>query len=257
MSKLPRKPFNGTWLIVLGWLASLVWVSHDLDLSFQTLLSGWRDMLEYFSRYAKPDFSQAPYYGKLLCETLATAFWATFIAFVLGVCLAPFAARNFTPNKFCHRISREILNALRAIPDMLLAMLFVAAIGLGPLPGVLAMGLHTAGFLGKFFAESLERIDPGVLDAISSTGASKFQLVIFAGWPSILREVFGYTLYIIDRNIRIGAVLGMVGAGGIGVALNDAIRAFNYPEAAALIIILLLTILAFDYLSTSVRGKLA
>jgi len=127
---------------------------------------------------------------------------------------------------------------------------------MGPLPGALALGIHTAGFLGKFFSESLERVDGGVYEAVSATGASRLQVVMYAGWPSILREALGYTLYIFDRNVRMAAVLGLVGAGGIGLALHDTLRMFNYNESAALIIVILVTILIIDYLSTWLRGKL-
>jgi phosphonate transport system permease protein len=170
--------------------------------------------------------------------------------------LAPFAARNLTPNKATYRLAREVLNFLRAMPDLLLALIFVAALGLGPLPGALALGVHTAGFLGKFFAESLERVDKGVIEAVQATGASRSQVVMYAGWPSILREAIGYTLYIMDRNVRMASVLGLVGAGGIGLALHDTLRLFKYGESAALIVVILTVILAFDYFSTWMRGKL-
>ena len=167
-----------------------------------------------------------------------------------------FAARNFTPHPSLYYISREFLNFTRALPDLLLALIFVAAIGLGPLAGALALGIHTAGFLGKFFAESLEQIDKGVCEGVAATGANFPQMVMYAGWPSILREALGYVLYIFDRNVRMAAVLGLVGAGGIGLALHDTLRLFNYDQAAALILIILLTILVIDYLSAWLRKKL-
>jgi phosphonate transport system permease protein len=191
-----------------------------------------------------------------MMQTIATALWGTLVALVFAFLLAPFAARNLTPNKATYRLAREVLNFLRAMPDLLLALIFVAALGLGPLPGALALGVHTAGFLGKFFAESLERVDKGVIEAVQATGASRSQVVMYAGWPSILREAIGYTLYIMDRNVRMASVLGLVGAGGIGLALHDTLRLFKYGESAALIVVILTVILAFDYFSTWMRGKL-
>jgi phosphonate transport system permease protein len=191
-----------------------------------------------------------------MMQTIATALWGTLVALVSAFLLAPFAARNLTPNKATYRLAREMLNFLRAMPDLLLALIFVAALGLGPLPGALALGVHTAGFLGKFFAESLERVDKGVIEAVQATGASRSQVVMYAGWPSILREAIGYTLYIMDRNVRMASVLGLVGAGGIGLALHDTLRLFKYGESAALIVVILSVILAFDYFSTWMRGKL-
>ncbi len=253
---LPKRPFNPTPVWLSAWLALLWVIVYDLDLSFDTLLSGVQDIFEYFSRYRTPNFSDISRYVALLAQTLATALWGSALAFVVAALLAPFAAHNLAPNAATYRIARELLNFMRAMPDLLLALIFVAALGLGPLPGALALGIHTAGFLGKFFAESLERVNGGVYEAVAATGASRMQIVMYAGWPSIQREVLGYVLYIFDRNVRMAAVLGLVGAGGIGLALHDTLRMFNYDQSAALIIVILVTILLIDYLSTWLRGKL-
>ena len=253
---LPRRPFNPAPVWLSAWLAVLWLIVVDLDLSFETLVYGVEDMAEYFSRYGDPDFADLSRYLELLAQTIATAVWGSFMALVAAFALAPFAARNLTTGPKAYRIARELLNFMRAMPDLLLALIFVAAMGLGPLPGALALGVHTAGFLGKFFAESLERVDPGVVEAVRAAGASPVQVVMYAGWPSILREALGYTLYIMDRNVRMASVLGLVGAGGIGLALHDTPRLFNYDESAALIAVILAALLAFDYLSTWLRGKL-
>jgi phosphonate transport system permease protein len=254
--ELPRKPRNPlpvwvTAVLVILWL--IVW---DLDISFETLAYGVDDMAEYFSRYGQPDFNQLSRYLQLMGVTLATAFWGTVLALIVAFFLAPLAARNFSPNALSYRLAREALNFMRAMPDLLLAMIFVATLGLGPMPGALALGVHTAGFLGKFFAESLERVDQGVCEGIAATGANFPQLVMYAGWPSILRESLGYTLYILDRNVRMASVLGMVGAGGIGLALIDTLHLFNYNQASTLILVILVTILTIDYTSAWVRKKL-
>ncbi|MEW5904402.1 MAG: phosphonate ABC transporter, permease protein PhnE [Pseudomonadota bacterium] len=253
---LPKKPFNPTPVWLSAWFAVMWLIVVDLDLSFETLWYGGEDIAEYFSRYGTPDFSDLSRYVALLGQTLATALWGSALAFFVAVLLSPLAAHNLAPNAFVYRCAREALNFMRAMPDLLLALIFVAALGLGPLPGVLALGLHTAGFLGKFFSESMERVDPGVYEAIAATGASRLQVVMYAAWPSIQREALGYTLYIFDRNVRMASVLGLVGAGGIGLALHDTLRMFNYDESAALIIVILSTILIIDYLSTWLRGKL-
>lgn len=253
---LPAKPRNPFPVWIACALVILWWIIWDLEISFEILAYGVSDMAEYFSRYGQPDFSELSRYLELLGVTLATALWGTAIAFVIGFMIAPFAARNFTPHPSLYYISREFLNFTRALPDLLLALIFVAAIGLGPLAGALALGIHTAGFLGKFFAESLEQIDKGICEGVAATGANFPQMVMYASWPSILREALGYVLYIFDRNVRMAAVLGLVGAGGIGLALHDTLRLFNYDQAAALILIILLTILIIDYLSAWLREKI-
>ena len=238
-------------------LVGLVWVlGAQLDISPKTLIYGWQDILEYFSRYTSPDFSKVPSYVQLMLQTVAMGLWGTVLAFVLGFLIAPFAARNLSPNAFTYNLARESLNFMRAMPDVMLALIFVASLGLGPLPGALALGIHTAGFLGKFFAESLERVDKGRYEALDAVGAGFSQKLMYAGWPSILREMTGYTLYILDRNVRTGAVLGLVGAGGIGIALYDTLRMFNYSQSAALLILLIVTIMLLDRLSNFIRSKL-
>lgn len=256
LTKLPSKPYNPLpiWAVsTLGVLWLIVW---DLDISFEVLAYGFQDIAEYFSRYVNPDFTNLSRYLILMGITLATALWGTVLALLVAIVLAPLAARNFSPNPLAYRLAREALNFMRAMPDLLLALIFVAALGLGPMPGALALGVHTAGFLGKFFAESLERVDKGVCEAIASTGANYLQRVMYAGWPSILREALGNLLYIMDRNVRMASVLGLVGAGGIGLALHDTLRLFDYDQSAALILVILATILMIDYASSWLRGRL-
>lgn len=253
---LPPKPPNLVPVWVTAVLVLLWLIVRDLDISFETLAYGVDDMAEYFSRYGRPDFSNLSRYLHLMGITLATAFWGTVFALLVAFILAPLAARNFTPNALSYRLAREALNFMRAMPDLLLAMIFVATLGLGPMSGALALGVHTAGFLGKFFAESLERVDRGVCEGVAATGANFPQMVMYAGWPSILRESLGYTLYILDRNVRMASVLGMVGAGGIGLALVDTLHLFNYDQASALILVILSTILIIDYTSAWLRKRL-
>lgn len=255
-SVLPPRPRNPTPVWIVATLAILWLIVVDLEISFEALAYGVADIGEYFSRYGQPDFSDLSRYLALMGITLATALWGTAFALVVAFFLAPLAARNFSPNAVTYRIAREILNFMRAMPDLLLALMFVAALGLGPMPGALALGVHTAGFLGKFFAESLERVDKGVCEGIASTGANFPQMVMYAGWPSILREALGYVLYILDRNVRMASVLGLVGAGGIGLALHDTLRLFEYGQSAALILVILATILIIDYASAWLRRRL-
>lgn len=254
---LPPKPKNlfPVWLsAILAMLWLIVW---DLALDFQTLIYGIEDMGEYFGRYGAPDFSNLSGYLYLMLQTLAIAFWGTVLAFIVAILLAPFAARSLSPSRYSYRIARELLNFMRSMPDLLLALIFVTAIGLGPLPGVFALALHTAGFLGKFFAENMERVPAGKYEALAAVGAGFTQIVVFAAWPSILKEAIGNTLYIFDRNVRMASVLGLVGAGGIGLELHDNLRLFRYDEASALIIIILVVIMAIDNLSSWVRKAMS
>jgi phosphonate transport system permease protein len=256
-SLIPKKPQSRLWLWVALYFGLLWWIAVRLDITFENLLTSYPDLIEYLSRYGHPDFSDLHKYLGLMGQTIALALWGTFLAFIAALILAPFAARNLSPSKWCYRTSREILNFMRAMPDLVLTILFVAALGLGPLPGVLALGVHTAGFLGKFFSESMERVEPGIYEGLASTGAGFMQVVAFGGWPSVLREVAGQTLYIFDRNVRMASVLGLVGAGGIGMALHVSLQLFEYRQASALILVILATLIALDYASGWLRRKIA
>ncbi|MEE2002099.1 phosphonate ABC transporter, permease protein PhnE [Alkalimonas sp. MEB108] len=253
---LPGKPKEwfplwATLIVAAVWLMAI-----DLEINLQTLIWGMQDMGEFISRFTSPDFSRWKQYLSLMGATLAMAFWGSAIAFIISFVLAPLGARNLSPHPVIFRLVREFFNFCRAMPDLLLALILVSAIGLGPLPGILALGISTSGFLGKFFAESLERVPAGRYEALASVGAGYLQTLMYAGWPSVLREMTGYTLFILDRNVRMASVLGLVGAGGIGTALSTALRTFNYDRAAAMIIVLLVTILLIDYLSAWLRRRL-
>lgn len=254
---LPQKPFNWIPLLLIALVIAVVSIVRYLELPPGELIQGFSDIVDYLSQYTTPDFSDGLNYLGLMGQTVAIALWGTALSFTLSIFLAPFAAKNLSPHPVIYQAVRELLNFLRAMPDLLFALIFVAALGLGPLPGVFALGLHTTGFLGKFFAESMERVNPGVYEALQATGASLLQIVMFAAFPSILQEIAGYTLYIFDRNVRVATVLGLVGAGGIGLELNAQLRFFEYNKSAALILIIMATIIVIDYGSSWLRKRLA
>ena len=249
----PPRPLALWPLYLIVAVAAVLGISRHLNIDVQALLWGAEDMAEYLSRFRTPEFSGFTHIAKLMAETLAIAVWGTAIAVFLAVILAPLAARNLSPHPIVYYTVREALNGLRALPDLLFASIFVAALGLGPLPGVLAIGFHSTGFLGKVLSEILERVDAGNYDAMRSVGANFPQLVMWAGWPSVLQEAIGYTIFLIDRNVRVAAILGLVGAGGIGMELTVAFRLFQYDRAAALVLVVLAVIVTIDYFSDWAR----
>ena len=254
---LPPAPRNWIplWIsLAILLIGAMIW---HLGLSFASVLTGIDNIFEYLSRYLNPDFTDWQRYLLLMVQTLAIALWGTVLAFVTSFFLAPLAAHNLSPHPIIYRLTRELFNFMRAMPDFMLALIFVTAIGLGPTPGILALGVHTSGFLGKFFAESMERVTPGIYEGVRSTRANLPQVVILAAVPSILPEMAGYTLYIFDRNVRMASVLGLVGAGGIGLELHDNLRLFRYNESAALILVILGSIVAIDYLSSWIRRRIS
>ena len=246
-----------TYLFILSFGATLIFVVIDLDISFIKLFS---DSSKYFgdifSRMMPPDFSNFKNLIYAMLETIEIAFLGTFIAIALSIPVGLLSARNIAPNYFIFLIARIITIFFRAIPEFIIAMILVIAIGFGAIPGVLALGIHTMGFLAKFYAEDIEHINKGPVEALRSSGASKRQIISFAVIPQIIPSFVANNLYILDRNIRMATMLGIVGAGGIGYELQSAFRMFEYPKVSAIIIIIFITIYIIDNLSSYIRSKI-
>ena len=235
----------------------LVFIVNDLEIDFIKLVT---DSSKYFgdiiSRMLPPDFSNLNQLIYAMFETIEIAFLGTFIAIVLSIPLGLFSARNLAPNYFVYLICKTIVIFFRAIPEFIIAMILVIAIGFGAMPGVLALGLHTMGFLAKFYAEDIEHINKGPIDALKSSGATKSQIISFGVIPQILPSFVANNLYILDRNVRMATMLGIVGAGGIGYELQSSFRMFEYERVSAIIILIFATIFIIDHLSAFIRSKI-
>ena len=246
-----------TFIFIVLFSSALVFVVKDLEIDFIKLVS---DSSKYFgdilSRMLPPDFSNLSELIYAMFETIEIAFLGTFIAIVLSIPLGLFSARNLAPNYFVYLICKTIVIFFRAIPEFIIAMILVIAIGFGAMPGVLALGLHTMGFLAKFYAEDIEHINKGPIDALKSSGATKSQIISFGVIPQILPSFVANNLYILDRNVRMATMLGIVGAGGIGYELQSSFRMFEYERVSAIIILIFVTIFLIDHFSAFIRSKI-
>ena len=246
-----------TYTFIFSLLATLIFVVIDLEINFIKLFS---DSSKYFgdilNRMLPPDFSNFKDLIYAMLETIEIAFLGTFIAIVLSIPMGLFSARNLAPNYFTFLIARIVIIFFRAIPEFIIAMILVIAVGFGAIPGVLALGLHTMGFLAKFYAEDIEHVNKGPIEALKSSGASKRQIIAFAVIPQIIPSFVANNLYILDRNIRMATMLGIVGAGGIGYELQSSIRMFEYQKVSAIIIIIFVAIFLIDHLSSFIRSKI-
>ena len=246
-----------TYAFILSLSAALIFVVVDLEINFIKLFS---DSSKYFmdilSRMLPPDFSNFKGLIYAMFETIEIAFLGTFIAIILSIPVGLFSARNLAPNYLVFLIARIITIFFRAIPEFIIAMILVIAVGFGAIPGVLALGLHTMGFLAKFYAEDIEHVNKGPIEALKSSGASKRQIISFAVIPQIIPSFVANNLYILDRNIRMATMLGIVGAGGIGYELQSSFRMFEYQKVSAIIIIIFITIFLIDHLSSYIRSKI-
>jgi phosphonate transport system permease protein len=203
-----------------------------------------------------PDWSYLPTAIDGMIESLEIAWVGTVIGAVLSLPLGFFGARNVSSG-FASNVMRQILNAIRAFPEIVLAIaIFIPIAGLGPVAGALAIGLHSVGTLGKLTAEVIEGIDPGPVEAARASGAGSLQMQRWGVLPQVLPEIIGFWLYRFEINIRAGAVLGVVGAGGIGFSLQQTIQFHRYDLAGTAIIVVVVATIAVDTISGWVRRRI-
>jgi phosphonate transport system permease protein len=252
----PRLQHYLTWAAwVVGAIVLLVFSGQASDLSFVELFQDSGNMVEYVARYFPPDFTDWKFYLQETLETIAMGIWGTLLAVVLSVPMGILAAENLCPPWIVFPV-RLVLDAMRAIHEMVFALVFSVSVGLGPFAGVLALFVHTAGTLGKLFSEAIEAIEPGPVEGIRATGASKIQEIVFGVIPQVMPLWTSFTLYRFEANVRSASVLGIVGAGGIGVSLVQNFRAFKYPKVCAILIVLIVSVSLIDTLSSKIRQRL-
>lgn len=231
----------------------LAWSWAPAEMSRWTFLySDAGNMAEYASGFANPDFSQWRYYLREMVATIQIALWGTFLAGAFAVPFGLLSARNITPWYIVQPV-RRLMDACRSIHELVFAVLFVVAVGLGPFAGVMALFVHTTGILAKLFSEAVEAIDSRPVEAIRATGATRLQEVVFGVVPQVMPLWMSYALYRFESNVRAATVLGVIGAGGIGQVLFESIRGFYYPQASAMLIIMLVTVSLIDLLSQQMR----
>lgn len=256
---VPRPPFVSR---LVGWLAWLL-VALALALSFAPiemhkaalLVTDWRNMAEFGAGFMRPNFHDWDYFAWAMLETVQIALWGTALAVVIGAPLSLLCSANIAP-QWVVQPTRRLMDSARAINEIVFALLFVVAVGLGPLAGVLALAVHNVGIIAKLYSESVEAIDPRPVEGIRATGGSRLQEVIWGVIPQVLPLWSSFTLYRFETNVRSATVLGIVGAGGIGQPLYENIRSFAYAETAAIIIIVVLTVMLIDVVSSQIRRRL-
>lgn len=249
--KLTHKTRNAVLLLGLVAALAISWGPAEME-RWTYLFSDSGNMAAYAKDFLKPDFSTWQYYLEEMVVTVQIAVWGTFLAVILSVPFGILSAHNMAP-WWIHQPVRRLMDMFRAIHEVVFAVLFVVAVGLGPFAGVMALFIHTTGILAKLFSEAVEAIDPRPVEAIRTTGASRMQQVIFGVIPQVLPLWISFSLYRLESNIRSATVLGLIGAGGIGQVLFESIRGFYYPQASAIIIIIVLTVTLMDLISQQLR----
>lgn len=256
---MPTMPRFSAWKLVLLLLLSLALAAQAMvvvQAQPTALITGIHGMANLISRAMPPRLSSFPQQIWPIIETVDIALFGTFFGVVLALPLAWLAARNTTPAPFIYHSVRGLIAICRAVPDLVWALLFVTAVGLGPFAGALALMIHSIGMLGRLLAETIEDMDMGPMDALASTGAGRLQIFTHAVVPTVLPTLMGITLYRLDDNIRSSLVLGFVGAGGIGFQLLTAMSLFDYRTVSLLLIITFALVIGAERLSAALRKKM-
>jgi phosphonate transport system permease protein len=253
--EIPRPDLKRSSLRFLVWgivLIALMWSWEGADMRPMELFADAGNMASFIDGFFPPEFHEWPLYLSEMIVTLKIAVWGTALAVITAIPFGILSSENIAPWWVVQPI-RRLMDTARAINEMVFAMLFVVAVGLGPFAGVLAIWIHTVGVLAKLMSEAVEAIDPQPVEGIRATGANKLHEVIYGVLPQVMPLWISYSLYRFESNVRSATVLGIVGAGGIGMVLWEAIRGFAYAETAAVLIIIVISVTALDMLSTFLR----
>ena len=245
-------------LLQFGWAFLLLMLMASWNGADMRPMDLWRDssnMTSYASEFFPPNFNHWKLYFEEMLVTLEIALWGTFLAVLTAIPFGLLASSNIVP-WWIYQPIRRLMDSFRAINEMVFAMLFVVAVGLGPFAGVLALWIHTSGILAKLFSEAVEAIDHQPIEGIRSTGAGALHEIIYGVIPQVMPLWISFTLYRFESNIRSATVVGMVGAGGIGVLLWEIIRSFQYKETSAVMIIVVITVSLIDIVSSKIRKSL-
>ena len=245
-------------LAIVGAAALFLWAALTSGIAFAEVLSvpqGVWLIVERMFFQGGPDWSYAPRAMEAMIESLQMAWIGTVIGALISLPLGFLGAKNVSSGVVSN-VVRQILNAIRAFPEVVLAIaIFIPIAGLGPVAGALAIGLHSAGTLGKLTAEAIEGIDPGPVEAARAVGGRGLQVQRWGVAPQVLPEIIAFWLYRFEVNIRAGAVLGIVGAGGIGFLLQQTITFGRYPQAGMALIVVVAVTIAVDTVSGAVRRR--
>ncbi|MGN5651786.1 phosphonate ABC transporter, permease protein PhnE [Bacillus sp. Brlt_9] len=254
---IPKPPSKLKHMLTFLLVILLLWGSSvQVDASFSKLVIGFPNMMDLLKEMVPPDWSYFQVITTAMLDTIRMAIIGTTLGAILAIPLALFAASNVFTSTFLYGPARLILNFIRTIPDLLLAAIFVAIFGIGPLPGILALTFFSIGLVAKLLYESIESIDPGPLEAMTAVGANKVQWIVYGVIPQVKAHFVSYVLYTFEVNVRAAAVLGLVGAGGIGLYYDRTLGFLQYEQTASIIIYTLVVVLLIDYVSTLLREKL-
>jgi phosphonate transport system permease protein len=239
-------------LLILGLFIHGIYIAQFTP---ERVLRGLGNVGGFLAQAIPPDLSRAPNFFWAILITFEMALVGTVLGVLLSLPVALLAANNTSPNKAVRNVTRSTVAAVRSIPDLVWALIFVVAIGLGPAAGILTIAVDTLGFCGRFFSERIEELEPGPMEALTSTGSSQAGIVLGAVFPCAFPSFVATGLYALEKSIRSAVVLGLVGAGGIGVELSTSMRVFRYDQALTIIIMIWLVVTVTEQISSLIRRQ--
>ncbi|GHC70310.1 phosphonate ABC transporter, permease protein PhnE [Limoniibacter endophyticus] len=250
-----RSPSIGAWLILIAFLAFLVQGIAAAELTPERIWRGATNLWRFLSLAFPPDLSRLDIIAKAMLETLNMAIVGVTFGVILSVPFAILTARNTCGIGWLRNAVKLAVAVMRTVPDLIWALIFVVAVGLGPLAGILAIVVDTIGFCARFFAERIEEVQKGPTEGLTSTGASRSSIIMGAILPETLASMTATSLFSVEKAIRSAVTLGLVGAGGIGVELSTAMRLFRFDQALTIILVILVVVVGFEQISAAIRRK--
>ncbi|GAP02278.1 phosphonate ABC transporter, permease protein PhnE [Fructobacillus pseudoficulneus] len=259
MPNLPKRSALKEWHVI-GFALFLLFIILMM-LSGQKTGVGqnfsWDQFFDLWIKMSNPDWSYLPAILNPIAQTIQMALVGTLIGGVAAIPVALLAASNIVKSKIVRGLVRFVMNLTRSLPEMLLAALFVAVVGIGAFSGVCALAVFSFGMVFKLLYEAIETIDEGPIDAMRAAGANSIQVIAFAVFPQVFNQFLSFFLYTLEINVRASTVLGYLGAGGIGLYLNTTLELFRYDRTAVVILSILVVVVIVDTISNQLREALA
>lgn len=251
-----KRPSFMTMLITIAAFILFILGLGSMEISMERLFSGIVNMFHFIVSAFPPDMGRLQTALAAMYETFQIALVGTVFGVILSLPVALLASRNTTPHPIIGYITKGIVSTLRTVPDLIWALIFVISVGLGPFPGMLTIMVDTIGFCARFFSERIEEVDKGPVEAVQSTGASRSSVILGSIVPMGLPSFVGTSLFAVEKAIRGAVILGLVGAGGIGVELSTSMTLRQFDEALMMIILILIVVVIVEQCSIFIRKRI-
>jgi phosphonate transport system permease protein len=255
----PQTSFSSRLITYGGWAVLIVLLVTSFKAvemgNIELLFTNSANTQTLLKEYLHPNFSDWRNYVDKMWLTIQIAIWGTVLSVIMAIPLSLLCASNIAP-QWIVQIARRLMDILRSVNELVMGTLFLVAVGLGPLAGVLALALHNTGVLAKLFSEAVEAIDKAPVEGVRATGGNRLHEIVWGVFPQVAPLWTSFALYRFESSARSATVLGLIGAGGIGQVLFDNLNSFDYARTSAIAIVIVVAVTAIDFLSQAIRKRL-